>query len=99
MHRGADYKNMRGKITLQILEALSGAALGAIDLFEVFISTPYGASLGDFERGLSRQRRKRSNNDSGGADRARYYSFIYKLKRDGLIKEQKMRGVKMFLSM
>ena len=72
---------------MRILNGLSEAALTAADLFEVFLTTRYGAGFGEFERGLSRRRRERLKDDLVRREREKYYSFVYKLKRGGLIKE------------
>jgi len=100
-------KNRRGEITLQILESLANVAMGSVDLFLAFLNAGYGASYGKFEYELSKIRRERARTElerrSRGEKeqperliRERYHSFMYKLKRDGLVKENagSQRGAK-----
>jgi DNA-binding transcriptional regulator PaaX len=85
---------MRGERTLQILEALSEAANDTLDFFEVFLTAGYGVSLGKFQSELLKRKLTRKTTVADfrrhqRQTRQRYFNLLYKLKRDGLIKEQK----------
>ena len=69
---------MKGDITIKILETIGSATIAVIDLFDVFLSVGYGASLGKFE--YERAKRKRYETPERKASQ-RYYSLLYRLEK------------------
>ncbi len=83
----------RKGFTMQCLELLEEATLSAGDLLGAFLASGYGASYGKIMRRaakneIERERREAKREEEFVA-RQRYYSMLYKLKKDGLIKEEK----------
>ncbi len=85
---------MKKEIAFRVLEALAETAADVIDLFDVFLTVGYGASLGKFEREL----RKREYMRDGETDRLKrnYAVLLSKLKAQGLIEAKKVSGQKTF---
>jgi CRISPR/Cas system-associated endoribonuclease Cas2 len=83
---------MRGEITLKILEFIENLAVGTADLLDAILSAGYGASYSKIQYELSKRQRERYNKEIKREIRRRrrqkYHKIIYKLKRDGLIKEK-----------
>ncbi len=85
---------MRGNVTIKVLEAIGNATLGIADVFAVFSTTRYGASRSEFFRNLSKREQDRAQKEHERRLYVQYYNLLYKLKRDGLIKEEGHRGAK-----
>jgi len=83
---------MKGDLTAKILEALIDSVLSVGDLIDALLSSGYGASYSRMEFNLRAKERKREGRLFKERERQRYYSLIYKLKRDGLIKEVDSMG-------
>jgi DNA-binding transcriptional regulator PaaX len=68
---------------------LGGAAISAVDLFDIFLSAGYGASVNRFE--YERRRKEQSRRRSSAEAQAiqRYYVMLYKLRKQGLIARAK----------
>lgn len=88
----------RGEITIKILSALKDAVLNATDLIDVILTSGYGTSLSGFEYALSQKEKSRAGvelaKELAYREHQRYYSFIYNLKRDGILIEKITRGKK-----
>ncbi|OGM93643.1 hypothetical protein A2524_03580 [Candidatus Wolfebacteria bacterium RIFOXYD12_FULL_48_21] len=87
-----DRQNMRYKSSLRILEAISEGIDAQLDLLEAVVEGGRGASPIDINYNLNKIRtgrdvRKRTEEEERKMTN-RYYSLIYKLKRDGLINEE-----------
>ncbi|MBN2197854.1 hypothetical protein JW698_01495 [Candidatus Wolfebacteria bacterium] len=91
----------KGHIILKILESLKDTGLNTIDLFDAFLSAGYGASLSKIDYEMERRSRIRERKEAELAYqrqiKQRYYNFIYKLKQNGLIKENKKNNKKFFI--
>ena len=89
---------MKGNITFRILEAVSSTALGAVDLFDVFLSAGYGVSQGKLLREFSKRESGHTSalleKEEWFRARARYHNMLSRLRRDGLIRETKKEGRK-----
>lgn len=92
---------MKGEITLKILEAIEGVSLTAVDLCVAILSSGYGASYGKLQYEMAKIKderdrkfiKKQFKND----ERQKYYKLLYKLKKDGLIKEEEKHNKKIFI--
>lgn len=84
---------MKGEITLKILEALRDSAMNIVDLADAFLSAGYGASYKRLQFEFSKKQKEREVSADGRRIKQellnRYYSLLYKLKKDGLIKQTK----------
>lgn len=91
---------MKGDLTLRFLEAISEAATGAVDFFDVFLSVGYGASIGKFEYELAKRARDRERRqlteEKERRMRERYYNLLSYLRRDNLITENKSGEKRIF---
>jgi len=92
---------MRGDITIQILEGLKDAAVDSADLIAAFLISGYGASQSKITREAERIKRERMAEKMTKEDEKRikhkYQNLIYKLKKDGLIKESKKDNGKILI--
>jgi DNA-binding transcriptional regulator PaaX len=96
---------MRGDLMLMILEtvvrATAETVVGVMDVFDVLVSSGYGASHSKFSRALREIDHRRTHDalmvQVGARERQRYHAMIYKLKRDGLLIEKKDRHGKLFI--
>lgn len=83
---------MKGDITLKILETIGDATVNFSDLWGAFLGAGYGASYGKIQYLASKQReareKRKSQRDIKNQEKQKYYNLIYKLKRDGLLKEE-----------
>ncbi len=83
---------MKYEASFKILEAIGSGIIESFDLFEAFSGSGYGASSRKIERNLSKIRERRAEKKLKKEEERkrtnRYHSLIYKLKRDGLIKEE-----------
>ncbi len=86
---------MKGDITIQVLEALGDTAIALADLFDVFLSVGYGASLGKFEAELRKRERYETPERKLSQ---RYYSLLHQLEKQGFI-ERKKRTNGIFIRM
>ena len=90
---------MKGKITIQILEAIGNFAVESADLLEAVLSAGYGASISGIEYKaamLKRERYKNAGDDTNSLNsKQKYYVMLAKLKRDGLVKEKIKRKRKL----
>lgn len=82
---------MRGETMIKILDTLFEASGDAVLGFEAFLRAGYGASSGKMMYEFDRLKTAR---DIRRAAQIRYHSVLYKLKRDGLIKENTTTGRK-----
>lgn len=93
---------MKGDVTFKILDVIGDLTIGIFDAFDAILSSGYGASYGKLQYEISKKQsvRTRESIEREIRKRAkqRYYNLIYKLKRDGLIKE-KIKGRKKFLAL
>ena len=91
---------MKGDIILNVLEALTGAAVASVDFLAAFLNAGYGASQSKLEYEFNKIQRNRERNsienDIRRKAKQRYYNLIYKLKRDGLLKEKTDHNQKVF---
>ena len=89
---------MRGELLVNVLERISEGARSAGDFFAAFLTAGYGASVRGLEYQTSLIRRERERRSFERTQerqlRQRYHSFVYQLKRDGLIIEQGTGGEK-----
>ncbi len=82
----------RGDVIMGVLSVLSRAALDVPVLIETLLTAPYGSSLGRM-KAVERSIRQRQARAAVERERAeRYYSLLYKLKRDGLIEQRSKSG-------
>jgi len=92
---------MRGDITIQILEGLKDVAVDSADLIAAFLISGYGASQSKITREAERVKRERMTEKITKGDERRikhkYQNLIYKLKKDGLIKESKKDNRKILI--
>ena len=84
---------MKGKILKKILEFLEEGAINQIDFVEAVLSAGYGASMGKIEYEYQKNRRNREKTkiqrEELMAKKLRLQKFLSKLKKDGLIIEEK----------
>ena len=83
---------MKGDITIKILEVLGKSALDTVELFDVFLSAGYGASAGRFQYVAAQKGRAHARADAEKQRHQRYYALLYKLKKQGLINQDKKRA-------
>jgi len=92
---------MKGQYTLAILEIIKDIGTGLADLAEAFLRSPYGSSYARLEYTLKKVREERIERARGVEPqrraRERFYKLFYKLKEDGLIKDD--RAGRGFLSL
>ena len=90
----------KGELTRKILGAIENLAIDTFDLLDAFLSAGYGASYSKLKYELSRREkargRKSTESNVQRETRQRYYNFIYKLKRDGLVEEKIRKDKKIF---
>lgn len=95
---------MKGDITLRVLEAVARGALeittNMVDVIDVLLRMPYGSSLSKMNYELSRLESRRAGESVRRMKefrlRQRYTNLISRLKRDGLIVEEKKSGKRLF---
>jgi len=78
-----------------ILEALKDSALNMSDCFEAMLSAGYGASYGKIQFEMGKRERIQNAREAENITRQKFYSLLYKLKKDGFISEQPKVGKKM----
>ncbi|MBI5306263.1 CRISPR-associated endonuclease Cas2 [Candidatus Wolfebacteria bacterium] len=83
---------MKGEITLKILEKIGEVSFGVADLCAAILSSGYGASYGKLQYEISKRQNARDKKSIErqfkNIERQKYHKMIYKLKKDGLIKEE-----------
>lgn len=88
--------NPKGSRTLIVLKTLAEAACSATDIITAILSAPYGASIGRLGREVRKYKHERftraAQRQEIERERERYYSLLYKLKRDGLIINKQNKG-------
>ncbi|MDP3956681.1 MAG: CRISPR-associated endonuclease Cas2 [bacterium] len=84
-------QSMKGGRTLAILEVISEGATDSVDLIKALLSAGYGASYGKIQYELRKNSSKREDRSIRKESAERYYSLLYKLKRDGLIKKNESK--------
>jgi len=88
------------KILETVASLTADTVVGVADLFDVLVSSGYGASYGKLSRNMRRIERQRTQENLAKQlqtrERQRYHSFIYKMKRDGLLIERKKKKMKFF---
>ena len=91
---------MRGDIILKVLESIEDASLHFFDVFNAFLRAGYGASFWKMEREFEKIKTERSkrqfDQETAVRLKQKYSVLIYKLKKDGLIKEGTENGEKTF---
>lgn len=89
---------MKGDLTLRVLEVAKEMSLDLSDLFAVLLSSGYGASYSKLQYGLEKRRYQRYKSVSKDSPERRlkdqYYTLIYKLKKDDLIRLNVRNGKK-----
>ncbi len=70
---------------MKVLKCIKGAAEETVDCAAAFLAAGYGASSRKLDHELSKQRKARRNREEW----QKFYKFIYKLKKDGLIEKAK----------
>ena len=80
---------MRGNITAKVLEVIKDVAVSTADLFDVFLSVGYGASLGKFEYALRQREKYRAKAETDLRMHHRYYTLLHHLEQQGLIVRKK----------
>ncbi len=86
---------MKGENKTKILEFLKNSAQLADDVIFIF-SLPYGTSYSRMTRLLQNRQGDRASRSIGRNDKRRFDNLIYRLKRDGLICEEKREGASFF---
>ncbi|MDP3947952.1 MAG: hypothetical protein Q8Q41_04680 [bacterium] len=80
---------MKGELTLKILGSIGDAAVTTADVLAVVAGSSYGASYSQMDYALFQRQAKRVQRELLAEEelkrKERYYSMLYKLKRDGLI--------------
>ena len=91
---------MRGDKTIRILQALKDSALASRNLFDVFLSAGYGASIGRMEYLMRIKDQKRQKDkalfEEFVRERQRFYNLICYLKNDGIISEVIINDKKLY---
>lgn len=86
---------------MRILEFIGETAVSAVDLIDAFLSSGYGASFGKLEYELEKRaherKRRKINAQIEERLKQRYYSMLYKLKKDGLIQEKVIQNKKFYI--
>ena len=92
---------MRGDFIAKILETIGGLAASTTDLFDVILSSGYGASFSKLDYEFSKRQKERNSRsierDFKKQEKQKYHTLIYYLKRNGLIKERKKDDKKFFI--
>lgn len=82
-------KDMKGDITLRLLEAIGVGVSNASDLFATILDSGYGASIGKLEYAFSKRQRARSRRTLRREEeerlRRRYYYMLFHLREQGLV--------------
>ncbi len=86
---------MKGKITLQVLQAFGDGAMQIADCIEAVIRAGYGASQGKISREHRLIREQRVQTGRRRQEQLRAYNFLSYLRRDGLIEEERGAGRKL----
>jgi DNA-binding transcriptional regulator PaaX len=86
----------KGDILCSVLKALGRVALGASDLFEIFLQAGYGASISRFEHVARKIESRRLAEREKQRIRQNYYATLSRLKKDGLIKTENIKANKLF---
>ena len=89
-------KLTRGKIMRAVLEHMSEMAVDAADLFDVFVSTRYGASYGKLDHEFRKRKRERSQSAELEQAWRRHTVLLYQLHKDGIIEKKESRGSWLF---
>ena len=76
---------MKGTATLHILKTIEHGDVTAIDLLSAFLTAGYGASQSHIEYLARQNLRARKKELAVHIQKQKYYSLIYKLRRDNLI--------------
>lgn len=95
---------MHGELTLKILEAVGESFVAVGDVLTAIATTPYGSSVGRFSRRIREIEREREKRklayQKQRREQQRYWTMIYKLKEQGLLKERVEEGKKkLFLTL
>ncbi|MDO8516041.1 MAG: CRISPR-associated endonuclease Cas2 [bacterium] len=77
-----------GEITMAVLDTIGKMAGSASDICLAILTSKYGASSGQLMRRAEQFENARTRRRLEQADRMRVASLLYKLKRDGLVKER-----------
>lgn len=87
---------MKGDFIIKILEAIGDLTVNTTDLLGAFLSSGYGASSGKLDYEISKRQSERAAANFQRRIKQDYYSLIYRLKKDGLIKEEIKNNKKFF---
>ena len=82
---------MKGETRLKILDAVSNSARLASDLFFIF-TLPYGSSFGHIQYMLRQKHKRGEAQTEERESRQRFYDLLYRLRKDGLVREVKGAG-------
>lgn len=92
---------MRGDFTIKILEIIGDLAINTSDLFDAILSSGYGASFSKVDYEISKRREERDKRlierELKRQKKQAYYSLIYYLKKNGLIKEQERKNKRLLI--
>ncbi len=92
----------RGRgFTVKCLELLEDAAFSIGDLFDALLMSGYGASysamMGTYTKKDREGERRAAEWEREYIMRQRYYSMLYKLRKDGLVREDKSKDGRIFI--
>ncbi len=85
------HKAMKGDFTFKTLEVVAERAIQFVDLVDVLFNSGYRPSYGSMQAKLGKKSRERAVKNVEKESRQRYYNLLYKLKRDGLVKQDSSR--------
>ncbi len=86
---------MRGDKIYKILDFFEDRAATVADLAGVFLSAGYGASMGEIDREYEKIRQNRESSRFEREEKRDLEKYIYKLKAEGLLKEDSSRRIKL----
>lgn len=87
---------MKEEKIIKLLESVGDLTINIIDFFEAFLKAGYGASPRKIESEFLKIKRGALQKEISGQTKHNYSNFIYRLKKDGLLKETKKANKKFF---
>jgi len=81
---------------LKILEGVRDLIIDGIDTTEAILNSGYGASHFRIEKELEKIRQDKYEREEKERSRQKFYSVLSKLKKDGLIKDERKKGERFF---
>ena len=88
---------MRTRIILKILEMMEDVAVNTVDLTTAFLDAGYGASFNKLNYEFSKRQNARQKLEEKAVASQRFYSLLYQLQKDGLIKKSKKQKKSLWL--